>query len=377
MDHTARHSGSRTNRLDTRIHQRATAGRKIRPLGYCLALAGLALLALGRTAGAATPWLTVQGNHIVDPNGKPVILRGLCVIDLGQQNAYSPNIYNVIDKITNTIDSSGSSPGWYPRVLRLPIVPGGVFSWSPNDGDNFYNKLLRPVVNYCESRGLYCIIDLHYVHDIDSSTASFASQFWAYMAPRFANEPNVLFEIYNEPINNRNGSDAANWSVVKSYEQPWVNTIRSSAPKNLILAGTPQWSQILVPAVSDPLSGGNIVYVCHLYPQHWANPWNVNQVSQSAPSIPIMMTEWGFNQNKDPLLNGSISSYGQPLMNLDAQYGIGWTAWVASNSWEPTMFNSDWSLAVGSNQMGGFVKDILYGLRDSNQPAKQVDEPVR
>lgn len=329
----------------------------------------LFLLAVGRTSFAATPWLTVRGNHIVDPNGKTVILRGLSVIDLGQQNVNSPSIYNVIDKITNTGDHSGGSPGWYPKVLRLPIVPGGVWSWTPNDGDKFYKNLLRPVVNYCERKGLYCIIDLHYVHDIDSTTASYASQFWAYMAPKFAKEPNVIFEIYNEPINNKNGSDAANWGVVKSYEQKWVNGIRTSAPRNLIFAGTPQWSQILVPAVTNPLLGGNIVYVCHLYPGHWSMPWNVNQVSQSAPFIPIIMTEWGFNQNSDALLNGTIANYGRPLMKLDARYGIGWTAWCASNSWQPTMFNPDWKLAVGGNQMGGFVKDILYKLRKANQPS--------
>jgi hypothetical protein len=32
------------------------------------------------------------------------------------------------------------------------------------------------------------------------------------------------------------------------------------------------------------------------------------------------------------------------------------------------MFNGDWSLRVGPGNMGGFVKDTLYNMRDSEQP---------
>ena len=33
------------------------------------------------------------------------------------------------------------------------------------------------------------------------------SEFWTYMAPRFANDSHVMFELFNEPINNTFGSD--------------------------------------------------------------------------------------------------------------------------------------------------------------------------
>jgi hypothetical protein len=108
--------------------------------------------------------------------------------------------------------------------------------------------------------------------------------------------------------------------------------------------------------------------VCHLYPWHWTQSWNKNQLTSAAASVPVFMTEWGFTQTSDTLLNGSISGYGQPLMNLLDQYGISWTSWVAHYSWAPPMFNSNWTLRVGPNEMGGFVKDSLYARRNSNQP---------
>jgi hypothetical protein len=52
---------------------------------------------------------------------------------------------------------------------------------------------------------------------------------------------------------------------------------------------------------------------------------------------------------------------------LEALNG-GWTAWCASNSWAPVMFDGSWNLLVGPDQEGGFVKDWLYTHKSLNQP---------
>lgn len=321
---------------------------------------------------AATPWLHTSGNKILDPNNNQTILRGVSLIDIGSQEKWDGGVKPVIDRLTNTSDTQGSSAGFYTRVVRLPIMPAGygsAWNWAPNDGDNFYNNLLRPVVDYCKTKSIYCIIDLHYIDDITTDRANFTTQFWTYMAPRFANDSNVIFELYNEPINNNNGSDAANWNVVRGYMQSWYNLVRKSASNNLVLVGTANWSSATGAASANPLSGYNIAYVCHLYPYHWTQTWNRNQLTTAASAVPVFMSEWGFTQTSDSLLNGSISGYGQPLMNTLDQYGVSWTAWVAHYSWAPPMFNSNWTLRVGPNEMGGFVKDSLYSRRNSNQPS--------
>mgnify|MGYP006289443325 FL=1 len=177
---------------------------------------------LSSIALADTPWLHVDGNQIKDPNGNVVILRGVSFVDLGATEQWYGGVNALIDRVTNTNDSQGSSPGWYTKIVRLACYPpdGGFQSpqgWQPGS-DDFYNNLLRPTVDYCTSKGLYVIIDLHYIDDTWNHD-QMVRDFWNYMAPKFANESNVLFEVYNEPINP--GSDnVSRWLDFRNDVQP-------------------------------------------------------------------------------------------------------------------------------------------------------------
>ncbi len=324
---------------------------------------------------ADIPWLHVEGNKIKDPNGNVVVLRGVSLIDLGFLEGWQGGAINMINRLTDRDDSQGSSPGWYPKILRIPIHPpdsvdNWPYRWGRND-DRFYNGLLRPVVDYCADKDLYVVLDWHYIADTwDKVTQT--SEFWEYMAPRFADDSHVFFELFNEPVNG-GGSNTDRWLSVRTDMQTWVDIVRSYAPNNLILVGGPGWSQIIGPAATHPISGSNIVYVSHVYPAHWLGiygnrSWFENQITTCAAVHPVMMTEWGFTTTSETLLNGTISEYGRPLMNFIERLGIGHTAWVASHNWGPPMFNTDWTLRCGEGEMGCFVKDILYEKRNHDQP---------
>jgi hypothetical protein len=115
---------------------------------------------------AALPWLHVEGNKIKDPRGHEVVLRGISLIDLGYTQSREGGAIRMIDRITEPNDRQGSSPGWYPRIVRIPICPpdagsGAPLRWLPND-DSFYTDLLRPVVDYCAKKNLYVILVSHY-----------------------------------------------------------------------------------------------------------------------------------------------------------------------------------------------------------------------
>ena len=335
---------------------------------------------------ANIPWLRVEGNRIKDPNGNVVVLRGISLIDLGFLEGWQGGAFNMINRLTDRDDSQGSSPGWYPKVLRIPIHPpdsvdSWPYRWDPDD-DRFYNGLLRAVVDYCADKDLYVILDWHYFADTwDKVTQT--SEFWEYMAPRFANDSHVLFELFNEPINSI-GSDTDNWLSVRTDMQGWVDIVRSYAPNNLILVGGPSWSMTIGPAATYPVAGNNIVYVSHLYPAQWLGAWGDrqwyrNQITTCAAVHPVIMTEWGFSQSissdTDVLLNGTISNYGQPLKDFVERHGISNTAWVASHNWGPPMFNTDWTLRCGEGEMGCFVKDWLYAKRNDDQPYRIPQTP--
>lgn len=331
---------------------------------------------------ADIPWLHVEDNRIKDPNGNVVVLRGISLIDLGFLEGWQGGAMNMINRLTDRDDSQGSSPGWYPKVLRIPIHPpdsvdNWPYRWSPDD-DRFYNGLLRPVVDYCADKDLYVILDWHYIADTwDKVTQT--SEFWEYMAPRFADDSHVFFELFNEPMNGGD-SNTDRWLSVRTDMQIWVDIVRSYAPNNLILVGGAGWSQIIGPAATYPISGSNIVYVSHVYPAHWFSiygnrSWFENQVTTCAAVHPIIMTEWGFTTTSETLLNGTISGYGQPLMDFIERLGIGNTAWCASHNWGPPMFNTDWTLRCGEGEMGGFTKDVLYKKRNDDQPYGKPQTP--
>src|SRR5512139_608386 len=80
---------------------------------------------------AALPWLHVEGNKIKDPTGHTVVLRGISLIDLGFLEGRQGGVFNMIDRLTNKNDPQGNSPGWYPRILRIPIAPADSVSGWP------------------------------------------------------------------------------------------------------------------------------------------------------------------------------------------------------------------------------------------------------
>ncbi|MGD0552154.1 MAG: cellulase family glycosylhydrolase [Sedimentisphaerales bacterium] len=332
---------------------------------------------------AATPWLHAEGNVIKDPCGNTIVLRGVDLIDLGFLQDWEGGAIAMVDRLTNQNDPCGNSPGWYPRVLRIMIAPPDSVSppgswphpFDPNNTDLY--TLLRTVVDYCKTKNLYAIIDWHYVDNTYSHVAS-TNQFWTYMAPKFANDSHVIFELFNEPINTSFGSDNANWLSVRTDMQNWLNIVRSYAPNNLILVAGPSWSQAIGPAATYPLTGDNIAIVSHIYPGHWlsgtpGNNWYTTHINNCLTRYPVFMSEWGFYNNpSDTLGYGSITNYGQPLQNFREARNISNSAWVSSYDWTPTMFTgsaTNYILRVGEYEMGGFVKDTLYLKRNDNQPS--------
>lgn len=314
---------------------------------------------------AQLPWLHVDGNKIKDPSGNVVILRGVCTQNIRGQINSNFTLNRLIDTLTDVDNPDSNSPGWYTKIIRFTVEAPVAM-----DLTTYYTTYLKPSVDYATSKGLYVIIDYHHIADVQGHDQG-VKAFWEFMAPKFKEYSNVLYEIYNEPIN-----QSFTWNAFYPYMQSWINVVRKHAPHNLILAGSPWWDQRMSGSVTKPFTGGNIVYVAHVYPQHFTYPSNKSEVQQTAAVHPVFMSEWGFRQGAtDNLLKGTITGYGVPIMAWAEQLGLSWTAWCADNDWEPAMFNNDWTLRVSENDMGGFVKDTLYAKRDKNQPVYSECNP--
>lgn len=335
---------------------------KVRYLAFAFLLLAILTSTMWMPMSASaisTPWLTVSGRYINDPSGNHVVLRGLSMVDVWVSSFHTPN---TAIKLTN--DVTNSANGWYARVIRYPVYPGpidGSAGWIANP-DTYFNNHLDPAIQNCVARQIYCIIDWHYIADYNTSAIDTATRnFWNYVAPRYANTPNVIFELYNEPIY------PDNWATWKTTAQPWVNIIRSHAPNNLILIGGPRWSQNLSSAASSPFVGNNLAYVAHIYAEHPQSSWD-SWFGNASNSVPFFITEWGWQAGGAVPTNGTKTGFGVPFMAYLNNKDISWTAWAYDPWWQPIMLDTSWNLLGGENYMGQFVKDELALRQNDDLP---------
>jgi endoglucanase len=306
-----------------------------------------------------TPWLHVSGNKLMDPSNNVVILRGVDLTDLAVVATHGKTASQLIDMATD------SANGWYAHVVRLAVYPDAIdhtAGWNAGP-DAYFNTYLNPAVNECVARQIYCIIDWHYITDYSSAAVNTATtNFWNYVAPKYANTPNVIFELYNEP------TTPNSWSTWKSTAQPWVNIIRAAAPNNIILIGSPQWSQITNNAASSPFSGSNLMYVVHIYPQHGGQSTWDSWMGNTSGTVPYFVTEYGWQNGGSNPTSGTTSGYGVPFENYLDSKGISSTAWVFDTVWQPIMFDTSWNLLGGDGYMGQQTKTYLANHKNDNLP---------
>ena len=327
----------------------------------------------GGANGGSLPPLSVSGSEL-RANGKKVILRGSSLIDLGALYVAGNNN---LAGITTRIDKLAAA-GVQGHVVRLPVYPkldyNGGYPYcsglpypvgtgptstctptAPMTAADYYSKVLKPAVDYATSKNLYVIIDFHQIDDVTtgsgadakaSTSAADALTFWTDIAPKFASYSNVLFEVFNEPIDT--GRSIA-WAQLKPVVQGWVDVIRKSA-SNVIIVPSISWDQHPGDAASDPPTGGNLMYTAHIYPNNW-NAGFKAQMATAAAKAPIFLSEWGYvwqSSNSSDALNTSDPSWGSSSASQAGSfqssidgYGASWTAWVTDNSWAPAMFADD------------------------------------
>ncbi len=307
--------------------------------------------AVPTTAPTTTGWLKVDGNKIVNDQQQPVILKGLNIADVEHLNTKTWERPGVTARSV----ANAAADQYFAEVIRIPVLPGnssypneGFFS-ATNGGEKYFTTHLDPIVKELTAKGVYVIIDLHYVSDYQSLYPK-VQEFWTFMAPKYKDNPYVIYEIFNEPIL------PDNWSTWKTtIAQPAVDLIRSFAPNNLILVGGPYWSSHMSGAATDPVNGTNLVYVGHVYSNQTATAWAKNY-EPVIPKYPMFITEWGFETGGT---EGGDINYGTAFEAWMRKYNLSWTVWSYDTQWGPRMVNTDWSLKASPAGMGTFVRDLL------------------
>ena len=242
--------------------------------------------------------LRTSGNKIVDQSGNPVILRGASLF----WSQWAGKWWTPESVAWLTSD-------WNCSVVRAAMgVTQGGYQSTPAQSI----QMVETVVAAAMQQGIYVIIDWHI--GPEQPQIGLARPFWDMMSRKYANHPAVLFETYNEP-----GPD---WGSIKSYHEQIVPIIRANA-KNLIILGTPNWSQDVDTAANDRVSGENLAYTLHFYSSVHKQSLRDKADRAMSQGLALFITEWG------PCDNNSPNDYEEAnrWLNWANDHGISTAAW--------------------------------------------------
>ncbi|MEO6995296.1 MAG: glycoside hydrolase family 5 protein [Lacunisphaera sp.] len=217
--------------------------------------------------------LHTQGNKIVGADGQPVSLAG---VSFGWSQWEARPYYNA--DVVHWLKTD-----WKSSVVRAPlgITPDGYLG-HPEEN----KKRVCAVVDAAIADNLYVLIDWHDHHANQHTDLAIA--FFQEMARKYGTQPNVMYEIFNEPIK------GLTWSNdVKPYAEKVIAAIRAIDPDNLIIVGTPNWSQDVDLAAEDPIKANNIAYSLHFYAGSHKQKLRDKAVKAMTLGLPLFVTEWG------------------------------------------------------------------------------------
>nr|ACO55952.1 beta-1,4-endoglucanase [Heterodera avenae]AFQ55438.1 beta-1,4-endoglucanase 1a [Heterodera avenae] len=268
-------------------------------LALCIALAN-SLTAVPPPYGQ----LSVSGTKLVGSNGQQVQLIGNSLF----WHQWYGNYWNA-----ETVKALKCQ--WNANVVRGAMgADSGGYVQDPGTA----YKLMSAVIEAAISNGIYVIVDWH-AHDPFQDKAI---EFFTKIAKTYGSYPHILYETYNEPV-------GVSWNdVLVSYHTKVVGAIRAIDQKNVIILGTPMYSQDVDIASQNPIKGyKNLMYTFHFYASsHFVDGLGAKVRTAINNGLPIFVTEYGTCEasGAGSLNSGSMNSWWKMLDELKISY-VNWS----------------------------------------------------
>jgi len=282
--------------------------------------------------------LHVAGTQLTDEHGDPVQLKGVSTMWLNwDDGGYSQSLEGLRYMRDN----------WNLSVIRAAMgVDADDEDVYLNDPDAMKAKLAKVVDNAIEL-GVYVIVDWHDHAAHEHLTE--ATAFFAEVSAQYKDVPNVLYETFNEPL------DDISWSTVKAYHESVTAEIRQNTDAVIIL-GSPHWSQDVDVAAGNPVSGSNLMYTVHFYScSHGSNERAKAQYAYNS-GLPLFVTEWGASHADGGVDGLTCEGEASTWLNWLDNSGISWAAWKFDNCNDSTCF-----LTADAPLDGGWTSGYLRG----------------
>jgi hypothetical protein len=360
-----------------------------------LAVIAVSLLALtasspsSATVRAATPFVAVRGNHLVNGAGKDVRLLG---VDRSGSEYECLTGKGVFDGPTGP-GSITAMLSWHINAVRVPLnedcwlgingVPAGVSGTA-------YRVAIADYVARLQSYGLTVILDLHWAAPGDfvasgewpMADADHAQAFWRSVALTFVSNHGVIFDLYNEPFvtswlcwlhgctaRHRVSGTLVTYTTVGM--QRLIDVVRSTGATQPLLVGGINFStddsQWLKYEPQDP--DHQLVASFHTYNYagcHFLRCWD-GTLAPLATHVPIVVGELGEN--------GCADTFISQFMPWADAHGISYLGWAWDSTGPPTDWSCGGKRALIRNYLGNAttygvgLEDHLAGLAASSAGA--------
>ncbi len=251
--------------------------------------------------------LRVDGQQLVNDKGEPVQLRGA---SFGWHCLW-PRFYNqsVVNEVVNN---------WGADIVRCSIglnLEDRSFEKDPELGYACVDSIVQGAIN----NDAYVLVDFH----SHPNNLSLAKEFFTEVGKKYGQNPNVLFEIWNEPME-------VEWGECKAYAEELIPIIRQYAPNAVIIVPTPRWDQDVDKAAADPLVGfDNVMYSLHYYAATHQDDLRAKAQAALDAGLPLFMAECASMMHTG---DGVIDPKSwEQWMQMANENNISWIAWSISD----------------------------------------------
>ena len=346
-----------------------------------IALAAACLVALALPAAraqAASPAISVQGNQLLR-NGVPWVPRGVQIVGLVAPDGALNGKYIPAHEHFSAAELQAAVAD-HADVVRFQVSQFGIDPSGPLYSPAYVQEVQNGIET-ARSLGLAVIVSVQAEGPAGEMNRcplpdSGDQRAWATLAPMFASDPGVMFELYNEPAPPPTQTDWSRWldggevmfpggSCQAVGMQTLIDGIRTVAPQNVIIVPGLRGEQTLrgMPQVTDPAnpSDPQLVYGIH-YPSLVKNigAWD-RAFGAVTARAPVLVTEWDANSTTNCLVNAPLEA--QLLLDYLASKQIGIVGFAFDL---PGTIISDWSYAPTSysafacGAYGGGPGELLF-----------------
>lgn len=302
--------------------------------------------------------LQVEGTYLTDSQGNHVVLRGVSTHGL----QWFPQFVN--DSLFGQL-----SDEWDCNLVRLAMYSKDYCEGNANED----LRILHEGIDACIAHDMYVLVDWHILEDSDpNQNIEHAKVFFDQISKEYANVPNLIFEICNEP----NG--LTTWYDVSNYANQIIPVIRANSPQAVVIVGTPEYDRNLMSAVRYPLPFENVMYTLHFYAATHDRDLRAELLDALDAGLPVFITECGLSEHT----GDGAANFDSAVAWFDtlAEHEVSFTIWSLCNKPETSAFIRSTSSATTRLEdkdltpVGLWCRSLIQGTSPSDIPAPELDE---